>query len=136
MATHKQIAANRRNQPLSRRPFSSERKARVARKIISGSLADLAVHPDESRRDFEKIVDLFNRTFNPQNDLDHMLIGKMAVAHWRLLRLWRDEQTGAACNLALETRLDRRFFRHFDRYLLLHPQTRPEGFSGPVDSIN
>lgn len=117
MASDKQIAAARLNGARSRGPITPEGKARAARNSTRhGTLARAILLEGESRDRFDDLVKNLNETLNPRNPIDHLLIGKMAATHWRLIRLWNLEKEGKLPPGDLEMRLDRQFYRTFDRY--------------------
>lgn len=125
--TEKQKAASRLNGARSRGPVTPEGKAASIRKPIRrGALARVFLHKRESRKNFNEVLDRLNYVLQPTTDIDHLLIGKMAVAHWRTLRVWFEEKSGKQIDNGLETTFDRQFYRSFDRYLRLHPQYNPE----------
>jgi tRNA G18 (ribose-2'-O)-methylase SpoU len=120
MATDKQKAASRANGALSRGPKTAEGKARSARSQISSGLFTQAILlKGESRERFEEIVEALRRTLKPTNPVDELLIGKMAIAHWRQVRLLIAEKDTGKSHDDQEMRLDRQFFRSFDRYVRL-----------------
>ena len=120
MRSEKQIAASRANGARSRGPKTPEGKARAARNSLRhGLLARAVVLEDESRAKFDTLVCQLNEALQPQSAIEHLFIGKMAAAHWRQLRIWELERAGHASLNDLEMRLDRQFFRTFDRYLRL-----------------
>jgi hypothetical protein len=80
-------------------------------------LARAVVLDGESRKRFNALVDTLNESLKPQTSIDHLLIGKMAAAHWRQIRLWNLERQGEQLPGDHEMRLDRQFFRTLDRYM-------------------
>jgi len=120
MRTEKQIAASRANGALSRGPVTAEGKAKAARNNQRhGLLAKAVVLEGESEALFNELVDNLNGSLKPESEIDHLLVGKMAAAHWRQLRLWEREKTGESTPNDHEMRLDRQFFRTLDRYVRL-----------------
>jgi hypothetical protein len=120
MRTEKQKAASRANGARSRGPKSPEGKARSAQNSVRhGLLARAVVLPGESREKFDQLLTLINEDLRPQSAIEHLFVGKMVAAHWRQLRIWELEKSGTALQNDLEMRLDRQFFRTFDRYLRL-----------------
>jgi hypothetical protein len=85
----RKLAANRAN--------ASRPRPHARRKSF---LIDTILLPHESPGRFGALLDSFTAEYNPQDHLEHILVEKMAVAHWRLLRIWSLETTG----LTLETR--------------------------------
>ena len=142
MRTDKQIAASRANGAKSRGPLSPEGKTRSARNSLKhGLLARIVVLPDESSSRFENFVALLNEALHPETAMDHLLIGKMAAAHWRQIRIWNREREGDKTLGDEEMKLDRQFFRSFDRYLrirsaqeyFLQKRTRPQEPDKPTE---
>jgi hypothetical protein len=120
MRSEKQIAASRANGARSRGPKTPEGKARAARNSLRhGLLARAVVLQGESRGKFDTLVCQLNEALRPESAIEHLFVGKMAAAHWRQLRLWELERAGQTPLSDLEMRLDRQFFRTFDRYLRL-----------------
>jgi len=120
MPTEEQINASRLNGAKSLGPATEDGKARSSRNSTRhGALAKAVVFPGESRRLFNELVDKLNGSLHPENDMDNLLIGKMAAAHWRQLRIWESEKAGQAQPPDLEMRLDRQFHRSLDRYMRL-----------------
>src|SRR5579872_2186828 len=112
MPTDKQIAASRNNGARSRGPVTPEGKASSSRNsTIHGALAKAVVLHGESRQRFNTLVATLNSSLKPETEIDHLLVGKMAAAHWRQLRLWNLEKRGEKGCDDHEMRLDRQFFR-------------------------
>jgi hypothetical protein len=118
MATDKQIAAARANGARSRGPKTPEGKARSARNATRhGDLSRTVLLKGESREGFEQLVGVIYDALKPANAFDELLIGKMAAAHWRQLRILNREKLEGESLTDREMRFDRQFFRSFDRYL-------------------
>ena len=58
------------------------------------ALAKAVALQGESPRLFNELVDKLNAPLKPETDLDHILIGKMAAAHWRQNRIGARERKG------------------------------------------
>jgi hypothetical protein len=125
--TEKQKSASRANGANSRGPVTPEGKAKsAANSLRHGLLARAVVLDGESRPRFNALVDTLNESLKPETSIDHLLIGKMAAAHWRQIRIWNREKEGHSESGDLEMRLDRQFFRTLDRYLKLRvPRALP-----------
>jgi hypothetical protein len=124
MRTEKQIAASRANGARSRGP-KSKTTDQVAANY--GILAQVILLKGESRRTFDAMAAELTRRLDPQSPFDHMLIGRMLVAHWRQIRLWTRERAEETYFSAEESRLDRQFYRAYDRYRKFRPDlTAPE----------
>jgi hypothetical protein len=117
MRTDKQRTASRANGSLSRGPVTPEGKARSSRNSTKhGLLARAVLLEGESRARFEEIVRDLTDTLKPATPVEHLLIGKMAAAHWRQIRAWAvEKQTGRSLS-DHEGRLDRQFFRALTQY--------------------
>lgn len=89
----RKLAANRAN-------ASKPRRRHARRKTF---LLDTVLLPHESRGRFSALFDSFTAEYKPEDHIEQILVEKMAVAHWRLLRIWSLETTG----LADETRRQR-----------------------------
>ena len=118
MSSDRKIAANRANGALSRGPKTPEGKARSARNSLKhGLLARAILLEGESPARFRDLLDLLNAALRPSTPMEHLLVGKMAAAHWRQIRIWNLEKCGDRSQAAREMHLDRQFFRVLDRYL-------------------
>jgi hypothetical protein len=149
MASEKQRAASRANGAKSRGPVTPEGRLSSARRPLSrinserGMLASTVVLDVESRPRFRALLTSLQEELKPETPIENLLIHKMAVAHWRLMRAWGMERscanqgvheseppgssgvpTSAAAifrksGLHLteyEMRFDRQFTRNLDRY--------------------
>jgi hypothetical protein len=141
MASEKQKAASRANGAKSRGPLTPEGKLRSARNNVErGMLARTVVLDGESLPRFHALMTSLQEELKPATAIENLLIHKMAVAHWRLMRVWGMERSGfsqesappespgtPACDaLALEKsvahlneyemRFDRQFTRALDRF--------------------
>lgn len=134
MRTEKQIAASRANGARSRGPKST----RIAA-VHAGDYKTLGraiLHEGESRHGFEDLVSEIVAWMKPESPIDHILIGKMLAAHWRQLRLWYREKEGGNYLGADETRLDRQFYRAFDRYFKLRaPSPGSESTNDTIEGL-
>jgi hypothetical protein len=133
MRTEKQIAASRANGARSRGRNSARTIA-----PYSGDyrmLARAVLRTGESRRGFEEFALELGAFLKPESPMDHILIGRMLAAHWRQLRLWYREKEGGDCFGADESRLDRQFYRAFDRYFKLRAfSSRPPSANNSLES--
>jgi hypothetical protein len=146
MPSDKQIAASRANGAKSRGPITPEGKLKSARSGtpairggVDAMLARTVVLDGESRDRFHTLLTSIREELQPQTPIEHLLTHKMAVAHWRLLRVWGMEKAGIAAasgsNLTdaptrdgeafgksgahlneYEMRFDRQFTRALDRF--------------------
>lgn len=114
----KRKAASRANGAKSKGPVTPQGKQNSRRKSPNpAALARAVVLQGESAYRFQTLVEELNRVLNPENEIERLLIGKMAAAHWRQIRLWEQERRGEETSGDLEMRLDRQFFRILDRYV-------------------
>jgi hypothetical protein len=97
MASEKQKAASRANGAKSRGPITPEGKRRSARgNVEHGMLARTVVLDGESRPRFYALMISLQEELKPETAIENLLIHKMAVAHWRLMRAWGMERSGAS----------------------------------------
>jgi hypothetical protein len=108
--TEKQQAASRANGRKSQGPVTPRGKA-------NSHLARAILLDTENRAHFDALVADLNSALHPESELDHLFIGKMAAAHWRQIRIWKREKDGDIETTDREVRLDRQFFRAYDRYI-------------------
>jgi hypothetical protein len=81
-------ARARANGAKSRGPVTPEGKARVSCNAIRhGVFARQIVLPEESRQDYDAVLNAYIEQFQPQTTVEADLVAAMAVARWRLLRL-------------------------------------------------
>ncbi len=91
--TEKQIEAARANGKKSRGPTSETGKRKSAgQNLRHGFLARTVVLPDESRERFDALLSGLVTDLQPAGPIESLLIEKMAVAQWRLLRVWTMEK--------------------------------------------
>jgi len=123
--TPRQVAASRLNGARSRGPVTESGKRRSSgHNTRHGLLARTLLLDGESRGRFDALLRILNDALQPESPLEHLLVGKMAAAHWRQLRIWNLEREGEHNLNDREMRLDRQFFRALDRYLKLRASTR------------
>ncbi|MES1262642.1 MAG: hypothetical protein ABUS49_12990 [Acidobacteriota bacterium] len=97
MASDKQIAASRANGAKSRGPVTPEGKRRSSRKSLHDALiARVVVLEAESRERFNALLVSLQQELQPETAIENLLVQKMAVAHWRQMRVWGMEKAGIA----------------------------------------
>jgi hypothetical protein len=97
MPTEKQIAASRANGAKSRGPVTDDGKRRSARSNTERALLTRTVVLDgESRERFDALLTALNDELKPETVVDHMVVQKVAVSHWRLMRAWAMESARIA----------------------------------------
>ena len=88
-ASDAQIRANRANAALSTGPRSEEGKARVARNaLVHGGCAGMLL-PDEDQDAFHTLRSTYEQQYCPADETEHFLVGRLALAAWRLQSLSR-----------------------------------------------
>jgi len=92
----KQLEANRRNARLSTGPQTTagQRKVRwnaLKHGLLSAEVVIAAGDGQESRRQFQLLLDQLRRDLQPQGTLEELLVEKVAVCYWRQRRLLRYE---------------------------------------------
>jgi hypothetical protein len=105
MASEAQIEANRRNALLSTGPRTADGKS-VSRgnALRHGLAAHQVVAYDERHADFAAFYDDMRAAFAPADAFEEGLVERIAVASWRLRRVWRAEAT------AINNEAERRAF--------------------------
>ncbi len=128
MPSERQKAASRANGAKSRGPVTPEGKLRSSRgNVEQGMLARTVVLDGESRHRFHALMTSLREELKPETAIENLLVHKMAVAHWRLLRVWGMEKAAIgsqppASGIAdkhvniYEMRFDRQFTRALDRF--------------------
>ncbi len=118
MATEKQLAANRLNSQKSTGPRTPEGRAAVRLNgVTHGLTAETLVLKGESESDFAAIFESLESEHEPTTATEETLVAQLAMATWRLRRVYNmeagfynaglQELTDYACNknLDLATRL-------------------------------
>ena len=95
MASLKQIEANRANAQKSTGPTSVAGKEKVTLNILGHShLSRAVVLETESNDRFEDLLSRYLLEYEPQGPTQFSLVHIMAVAKWRMQRLWNMESAG------------------------------------------
>jgi hypothetical protein len=98
--SEKQRAASRANGAKSRGPVTPEGKRNSANGAMRhGILARTVVLETESKDRFYELLNAFFATYRPVGPAETVLVQKMAVSHWRLLRLWSHQKAAFALEL-------------------------------------
>lgn len=93
--SEKHIAANRANAAKSTGPTSETGLRNSSRNSTRHlNLANTILIDNESRERFATLLNSLNADFQPENNTQRALVEKMAVCHWRLLRIWAIETAG------------------------------------------
>jgi hypothetical protein len=84
-----QIAASRANGAKSHGPVTPQGRLNSGKnKNKHGILARTVVLETECKGDFYELLNSFIATYKPVGPGESVLVQKMAVAHWRLMRIW------------------------------------------------
>lgn len=94
--TDKQLAANRANAQHSTGPRTPEGRATVRYNALTHGILAQAVIPEalapfESAGDFAQLLTALYEGFAPASVMEELLVEQIAVAYWRLARLYRAE---------------------------------------------
>lgn len=91
----KQSAASRVNGANSQGPVTPEGKRKSSQNSRKhGLFAQAILLPGESRAEFERLSSQLHDRFQPADFLEAMLVQRMVLAQWRLIRVWAFEQAG------------------------------------------
>lgn len=92
MATQKQIEANRKNAQKSTGPQTPEGRAAVRLNSVKhGLCAKTLVLDGEQESDFESLLDSLEAEHQPTTPTEQLLVRQMAMASWRVRRLYNME---------------------------------------------
>lgn len=94
MPSDKQLAANRRNATRSTGPRTPAGKRAVRHNAVKHGILStdvVASRHDESPKEFDALLARLKRELAPVGFLEEMLVGQIAVQHWRLRRIVRAE---------------------------------------------
>ncbi len=92
MATEKQFEANRQNAQKSTGPRTPEGRAAVRLNGVKhGLTAETIVLKGESQADFTNLLDSFEAEHDPATPTEEALVVQLALATWRLRRLYHQE---------------------------------------------
>lgn len=102
MTTEKQLQANQQNAQLSTGPMTEKGKAIVSTNAIKHGIftKDLILSSDigqENETEYREILDNLEESLSPCNQIESLLVEKIAVDFWRLRRTIRFE-TGSLAN--------------------------------------
>jgi len=87
--SEKQLAANRANAAKSTGPKTPGGRRNSSRNATThGLLANSILIDGESKPRFLQLVASLVNEFEPSTPSEHMLVETMAVARWRLMRIW------------------------------------------------
>ncbi len=93
MSSQRRIDSSRANGAKSRGPVTAEGKRKSsANSTRHGLLAQCIVLEDEVPERFHELLADLTREHNPQTETQRILVETMAIARWRLTRLWTYER--------------------------------------------
>ncbi len=93
MSTETKSRAAQRNGAKSRGPVTPEGKRKsAANSSRHGLLAKTVVLENERLEVFNGLLATLVREFNPQSEVQRSLVETMAIARWRLMRIWAIER--------------------------------------------
>ena len=92
MPSKRQIEANRKNAQLSTGPKTPEGRAAVRLNgVTHGLTAQTLVLPGEHKAEFQALFDSLAAEHQPATPTEEILVGQLAMATWRLRRLYQME---------------------------------------------
>jgi hypothetical protein len=93
--SEKKLATNRANAKKSTGPVSIVSRRNSSRNSTRhGILADVVLLEGESRDRFIALVNSFVIEFQPATPTEETMVQKIAVAHWRQMRIWAMDSAG------------------------------------------
>ena len=92
MTTEKQLTANKQNASLSTGAITNEGKAIVAKNAIKHGIfakSFIVEHKEyeEKFSDYQELLDSLISGFDPKNQIEYLLVEKIAIAYWRMRRV-------------------------------------------------
>src|SRR6266576_3062925 len=100
MATEKQFEANRQNAQKSTGPKTPEGRAAVRLNGVKhGLTAETIVLKGESEADFTNLLNSLEAEHDPASPTEEALVVQLAMATWRLRRLYHQEAGFYSCQL-------------------------------------
>jgi hypothetical protein len=92
MATDKQTEANRQNAQHSTGPKTADGRAAVRLNGLKhGLTAQTLILPGENEADFQDLLDSYEAEHEPTTPTENTLVSQLAMATWRMRRLYRIE---------------------------------------------
>ena len=102
--SEKKLAANRANAKKSTGPTSIAGRRNSSRNATRhGILADVVLLEGESRERFIALVNSVTDEFRPETPTEITLVQKIAVAHWRQMRIWAMDSAGISHEMHLQS---------------------------------
>jgi len=103
MQSEKQIQASKTNGARSRGPITEKGKQNSARNSAHhGLLAQTVVLNEESADRFQELLAAYMDDYKPRSASQVSLVESMAVARWRLLRIWGVQKSTMDRDMALQ----------------------------------
>jgi hypothetical protein len=101
--SEKKLAANRANAKKSKGPTSITGLRNSSRNSTRhGILADVILLEGESRERFLAVVNSVVDEFQPETPTETTMVQKIAVAHWRQMRIWAMDSAGLTHEMQLQ----------------------------------
>lgn len=92
MSTAAQVLASQTNGALSHGPVTPEGRAISSRNALKHGLTSATVVlADESQQAYDELLASFAALYCPRTEVEHLLVGHLAAAQWRLARCARFE---------------------------------------------
>jgi hypothetical protein len=93
MASAARALANRNNAQASTGPRTPEGKAAVRLNAVAHSMTSkTTVLPHESQEEYNTLLQSFVNAYQPASDHEHLLVERVAQAHWRVQRCYGVER--------------------------------------------
>jgi hypothetical protein len=103
MSSLRKIQSARANGARSQGPVTPEGKQRSSQNgIRHGILANTVVLEGESKERFEELLGSLTAELQPRSTAETALVETLAVARWRLLRIWSLQKTAFDIEMARE----------------------------------
>ncbi len=103
MGSSKQIEASRINGRRSKGPVTPEGKQNSSRNNTRhGLLAQTIVLEGESEERFNALLEDYMQTHQPQSASEAALVEQLAVAQWRLMRVWGAQKLALDRDIAIQ----------------------------------
>jgi hypothetical protein len=107
MTSHRRIVSSRANGALSHGPVTLAGKHCSSKNAQRhGLLSNCAVLPNESRENFEKLLDQYIARLDPADEVELGIVEEMVSAFWRMRRLWAVENRSLENALPADPAMD------------------------------
>jgi hypothetical protein len=106
-SSQRRIRSSRANGARSHGPLTPQGKLQSSKNSVRhGLLTKCAVLPNESRENFEKLLDRYITRLRPADEIELGIVEEMVSAYWRTRRLWAIENRSIANALPAEPGMD------------------------------